>query len=74
MKYDLLLDINDLSVYELLEPDLRKADRLRSTIQLSKKDAKVQIKINADDAVALRSSFDSIIQLLKIHEKIGGAK
>ena len=74
MKYNLILTIDEPSVFELLGPDLQKADRARSTIRLSKKDNKVLVEIESEDAVALRASVDSIVQLLKVYEKIGGVR
>ncbi len=74
MKYNLILTINEPSAYELLEPDLRKVDRQRSTIRLSQKEGKVLVEIEAEDAVALRASIDSIVQLLKVYEKMGDVK
>ena len=70
MRYNLILTINEPSTYELLEPDLRKVERVRSSIRLSKKEGKVLVEIEAEDAVALRASVDSIVQLLKVYEKM----
>jgi len=74
MRYNLILTINEPSAYELLEPDLQKVERARSSIRLSKKEDKVLVEIEAEDAVALRASVDSIVQLLKVYEKMGGIK
>ena len=49
MKYNLILTITGLLAYELLEPDLRKVDRQRSTIRLSQKEGKVLVEIEAED-------------------------
>ena len=74
MRYNLILTINEPSAYELLEPDLQKVERARTSIRLSKKEGKVLVEIEAEDAVALRASVDSIVQLLKVYEKMGGIK
>ena len=70
MKYNLILTINEPAAFELIEPDLQKADRARSTIRLSKKGGMAVVEIESDDAVALRASVDSIVQLLKVYEKM----
>jgi tRNA threonylcarbamoyladenosine modification (KEOPS) complex Pcc1 subunit len=74
MRYSLILRIDNLSAYELLKPDLQKARKDRSRIELSKKEGKTLVEIEAEDAVALRASVDSIVQLLKVYEKMGGAR
>ncbi|MFH1398921.1 MAG: KEOPS complex subunit Pcc1 [Candidatus Woesearchaeota archaeon] len=68
MKYTLELEISDPKLYDLLLPEIR--DKGRSTTHISKTKISTQIKIIADDATALRASTDSMIQLLKVYEKV----
>jgi len=74
MRYSLILKIDNPDAYELLKPDLQKAGRERSRIELSRKDKKTIVEIEAEDAVALRASVDSVVQVLKVYEKMGGAR
>lgn len=74
MRYNLILTVDDPSAFRLLEPEMRDQKRERSSIRLQKKEKKTIIDITAEDAVALRASADSIIQLLKVYEKMGQAK
>ncbi len=74
MRYSLTLAIDEPSAYELIKPDLQKAERARSAIKISKKEGRTIVEIDAEDAVALRASVDSIVQLLRIYEKMGGVK
>ena len=70
MKYHLQLTINDPDVHELLEPELKRFDKVRSSIKQSKIKDGCLIEIKAKDAVALRATADSVIQLLKVYEKV----
>jgi tRNA threonylcarbamoyladenosine modification (KEOPS) complex Pcc1 subunit len=74
MRYSLILRIDNTAAYELLKPDLQKAERGRSKIELSRQGKGTIVKIEAEDAVALRASIDSVVQLLKVYEKMGGAR
>ena len=70
MKYSLVLQIQDPNLHELLSPEITKFDKTRSTIQITKTKNLTKVKIMAQDAVALRATTDSIIQLLKVYEKL----
>ena len=70
MKCNLSLTVDDAGVIELLEPELRRFEGARSAIKLSKREGKGFVEISAEDATALRASVDSIIQLLKVYEKM----
>ena len=55
-------------IYESLLPEEKKIKR--SEIKLTKDTDKLTITINADDAVALRASVNSVLKLLTIYEKM----
>ena len=66
MKYELTLTIKDPKIFTLLEPEIQKFSKKRSSIKFNKN----SIQIQAADAVALRATSDSIMQLLKVIEKV----
>ncbi|MBD3310587.1 hypothetical protein GF351_05190 [Candidatus Woesearchaeota archaeon] len=57
-------------VYDCLLPEAKKAGR--SEIRLKKEDSRLMVIIEADDAVALRSSVNSVLKLLTVFEKMKG--
>jgi tRNA threonylcarbamoyladenosine modification (KEOPS) complex Pcc1 subunit len=70
MRYSLSLLIDDINVIGLLEPEIGRFKSSRSTIRLSRRGGKGLVEISADDATALRASTDSIMQMLKVYEKM----
>jgi tRNA threonylcarbamoyladenosine modification (KEOPS) complex Pcc1 subunit len=74
MKYHLSLCIDNLAVFGLLSPEMERFDNARSSIRLSKKGKKTFVDIDAEDAVALRASTDSVVQLLRVFEKVSEIK
>ncbi|MBN1156119.1 hypothetical protein JXA85_00750 [Candidatus Woesearchaeota archaeon] len=72
MRFRLKLEIDDKKeLYESIMPEFRGRKKDRSTAKLEYKDRKLIAVIEADDAVALQSTFNSIINMTRVHE---GAK
>ncbi len=70
MKYELTLSITDPKVFDVIEPEITRFTKDRSTIKINKEESSTNILIKAKDAVALRATIDSICQLLKVYESI----
>lgn len=59
---------NDVeNLYKVIQPEIQK--QLRSTIEL-KKDDKLTFTIEAQDAVALRATLNSLTQMLSVFHKV----
>jgi tRNA threonylcarbamoyladenosine modification (KEOPS) complex Pcc1 subunit len=74
MKYQAVITVDDTRVIELLRPEIERFKSLRSGIKVSRKADKAVIEIEAADATALRASTDSVVQLLKVFEKMSESR
>ncbi|MBT3304662.1 hypothetical protein HN592_02085 [Candidatus Woesearchaeota archaeon] len=61
------IDENVEELYKAIQPEIRK--QLRSTIEIEKTD-KLTFKIEANDAVALRATLNSLTQMLSVFHKV----
>ncbi|MBW2971173.1 hypothetical protein KY320_03360 [Candidatus Woesearchaeota archaeon] len=74
MNYQLTLTVDNSAVLKLLKPEVDRFKSTRASVELDSRDHKTIVNIKAKDAVALRSTTDSIIQLLKVYEKVSKIK
>jgi tRNA threonylcarbamoyladenosine modification (KEOPS) complex Pcc1 subunit len=57
-------------IFKALGPELKQQTRNRSEIFLQKLKDCLNIKINANDSVALRATFNNITKLLTVYDHI----
>ncbi len=65
-KYELILSVNDMRVFPLLKYNDHEMSRSSSETKLN--DSKIEVKVVADDATALRASVDGYVKALKVFE------
>ena len=57
-------------LYECLKPEFEKRKEDRSTTRLSYDNGKLSVAITAKDAAALQASFNSVMKLVRVFEKV----
>ncbi len=71
MKFRLKLEIEDKKeLYESILPEFKGRKEDRSTANFEYKDGKLIVVVEAQDAVALQATFNSIINLARVHQKV----
>jgi tRNA threonylcarbamoyladenosine modification (KEOPS) complex Pcc1 subunit len=70
-KYKATITIEyDFNLYTAILPEIENNSWGRSSYTISKNNNSMIITITADDATALRASFNNITKLLAVHEKL----
>ena len=74
MKYLANIAVDDAGAIELLRPEIERFKSPRSSIKISRKGGNTLVEFEAEDATALRASIDSVVQLLKVFEKMSESR
>ena len=68
MKFSILIEVKDTKIYNALKPDEETAKRHKVIIK--KKGGKTFVKLEAEDATALKAILNSFIRQIMIYEKV----
>jgi tRNA threonylcarbamoyladenosine modification (KEOPS) complex Pcc1 subunit len=71
MSFRLILEIDEKKeLYDSILPEFTGRKEDRSAAKIEYKDGKLIATVEAKDAVALQATFNSIINLARVHEKV----